>query len=115
MTNKLIKGGICCVCFLFSSEKYRDEASIDIRINKHIKTRFSHDRNIIVDSCSMFLCNTFSYPDNVSVFLLFQLEKRVEYAKAKLPNKGVQVHFDFLFKKFILNCFVARVSTDIFE
>ena len=74
-----------------------------------------HDWYIVVDSGSMLLGHTLGYPNYVAVFLLFELQKRVEYAKAKLSHKCIQIHFDFLLKKAVLNSFVARVVANIFK
>lgn len=54
------------------------------------------DRNVIIDLGTMFLCNTFRYPDDVTAFLLFQFQIRVENAEMELLDecKHIQFHLE---------------------
>lgn len=41
----------------------------------------------------MFLCNTLGNPDDISIFLFFQFQMRVEDTEMKLSKKGIHVQF----------------------
>ena len=75
----------------------------------------SHDRNIVINSGAMFLCHAFCNPNNVSILLFLQLQKRVKYSEAELSHESVDVHFDLLLEKTIFNSFVARITSNVFK
>ena len=47
----------------------------------------------------MFLRNAFGNPDDVTIFLLFQLQVGVEDAEVKLTKKGIHVQFHLGFQQ----------------
>ena len=52
------------------------------------------DRNVIVDFSSVTLRDALGDPDDVSAFLLFQLEEGVEDAEVELLHECIHVQFD---------------------
>ena len=52
------------------------------------------DRNVIVDFSSVTLRDALGDPDDVSAFLLFQLEEGVEDAEVELLHERIHVQFD---------------------
>jgi len=73
------------------------------------------DRNIIIDLGTMFLSNTFRYPDDITAFLLFQLQVRIEYAEMELLDKCKHIQFHFMLEEFVLQGLVAGIVTGSIE
>ena len=63
----------------------------------------------------MFLSYTFCNPDNVSTFLLFQFQIRVKYSEMKLLHKSIDVQFDLIFEKLVLQSFLSWVISGSLE
>lgn len=63
--------------------------------------------DITVDSVLLVLRNTLGNPNDVSDFLLLQLDVSVEYAVVELLLESLSVQKDFGFKKLVLQRFVA--------
>ena len=52
------------------------------------------DWNVVVNLGSVFLCDTFRDPNNVTTFLFLQFQIGIENSKVKLLHECVNIQFD---------------------
>lgn len=55
---------------------------------------FLENWNIVIDLSAMLLGDTLRNPNNVTAFLLLQLQVRIEYTKMELLNESEHIQFD---------------------
>ena len=86
-------------------------STINQSIFSNVISQRSKDWNIIVDLGFVPLSYTFSDPDNISAFLLFQLHERVENAEMELSFEGKCVEFHLVLEKPVLQGFFPGVRS----
>lgn len=55
---------------------------------------FLENWNIVIDLSAMLLGDTLRNPNNVTAFLLLQLQVRIEYTEMELLNESEHIQFD---------------------
>lgn len=67
------------------------------------------NRYVIIDFSTMFLSHTLGYPDDVTTFLLFELQVRIEHSEVELLNECEHIQFN-LKKKNVFNLNISEIS-----
>merc|ERR1712045_803169 len=73
------------------------------------------DWDVVVNLGSMLLSDTFRDPNNVTTFLFFQFQIGIKNAKVKLLHECINIQFDFILKKLVLQCLFTWISSCAFK
>lgn len=77
--------------------------------NNH-RIKLLENGNVIVHASTVLLRHTLRYPDNISAFLFFKFQIRVEYTVMELTHECIDIQLHFMFKETIFKSFFTRIS-----